>query len=571
MLRTVLQKWIGWLWLLLCSLSVQAQLFQPVTYPRGFFGWPVDDVPGLVANFGELRPNHYHMGLDARTGGHENKRVLAAGDGYIAKIKIESFGFGRAIYINHPNGLTTLYAHCNDFYPALEAYVTEKQYQSKSWAQFIDLPEGLFTVKKGDFIAWSGNTGGSQGPHVHFEIRDTKTDKVLNPLLFDLPIPDAVAPDIYRLAVYDRRKSTYEQTPQLIAVKKANGQYEPKGGLVIVHSDRVSLGISAADRYSGSNNPNGIYQAALYVDDNPLAGFEMDSVSYAETRYLNAHIDFGLKSRGGPYVEHLSLLPGNSGGIYRTMPGEDGVIRLNDELPHTVKIVVKDVNGNASTLAFRIQRQGINEVPAVPASPLFFRPGQINIFESDHLRFYLPENALYDGFWFNYKETRNAAGMWVQQVHMPTVPLHAYYPFWIRSEPGLTDTAKVVMKRSYGSKDDYKKAVYRYGWYKASFREFGNMELIYDTVPPVIAPIGFRDGMNTAKLGRLLFAVSDNCEDIGSFNAYLDGNWLRFSNDKAKNFIYRFDDRCGPGEHELKLVVQDLVGNETTRIYHFTR
>jgi murein DD-endopeptidase MepM/ murein hydrolase activator NlpD len=148
--------------LLLMNLVCYSQLFPAKNYPKGYFSWPVDAKIALAANFGELRPNHYHMGLDCKSDQVENRSVLAAADGYISKVKIEPFGFGRCIYINHPNGLTTLYAHLNDFYPALEQYITNKQYQLKSWDVFLDLPAGMFPVKKGQFIALSGNTGGSQ-------------------------------------------------------------------------------------------------------------------------------------------------------------------------------------------------------------------------------------------------------------------------------------------------------------------------------------------------------------------------------------------------------------------------
>ena len=207
--------------LMLLNVNIgKAQFFINKNYPQNYFTYPVAAIKGLAANFGELRPNHYHMGLDCRTDQTQNKKVLAAADGYIAKIKIESFGFGQAIYINHPNGLTTLYAHLNYFYPALEKYVKEQQYALKSWAVYLDIPANLFPVHKGDTIALSGNRGGSQGPHLHFEIRDTKTDKVLNPFLFNFGIPDDVAPDIYKLAVYDRCVSTYEQTPKIYPLKK---------------------------------------------------------------------------------------------------------------------------------------------------------------------------------------------------------------------------------------------------------------------------------------------------------------------------------------------------------------
>jgi len=333
--------------ILLCSLyfSVQAQFFPPKHYPQNYFSWPVVATKGLAANFGELRPNHYHMGFDCKTDQRQNVQVVAAADGYIAKVKIEPYGFGRVIYINHPNGLTTLYAHLNDFMPGLEKYVKEQQYNLKSWKVFLDIPPGLFPVKKGMFIAFSGNTGGSQGPHTHFEIRDTKTDKVLNPSLFGFPLPDNVPPAILRLAVYDRCISTYEQSPRFYPIKKVNGIYVSP--LIVTNTDKISFGISAIDKYTGSGNPNGIYEAVVYDNERPATGFELDSIGYDETRYLNAHIDYKLRSSGGPFVEHLSRLPGYTNSVYKTTNG-DGIISLEEDSTHKIKITVKDANGNTS-------------------------------------------------------------------------------------------------------------------------------------------------------------------------------------------------------------------------------
>lgn len=198
--------------LLIFYSTINAQFFPTKNYPKDYFIYPVDARISLAANFGELRANHYHMGLDCRTNQIINRPVKAAADGYIARVTIAPFGFGQAIYINHPNGLTTVYGHLHSFTPLLEKYVKEKQYLQESWNIDLKFPPGLFPVKQGQLIARSGSTGGSQGPHCHFEIRDTKTDKVLNPLLFNLPIPDNVPPSIVRLYMYDRCKSTYSQT-----------------------------------------------------------------------------------------------------------------------------------------------------------------------------------------------------------------------------------------------------------------------------------------------------------------------------------------------------------------------
>lgn len=575
----MIKKYVALVFLSLISTLSFAQVFAVKNYPKGYFVWPVEAKKALAANFGELRPNHYHMGLDCKTDQSENRIVMAAADGYIAKVKIEPYGFGRCIYINHPNGLTTLYAHLNDFYPALEKYITEQQYKLQSWKVFLDLPAGLFTVKKGQFIAYSGNTGGSQGPHVHFEIRDTKTEKVLNPALFGFPIPDNIAPDILRLAVYDRCISTYEQSPKFYPLKKANGVYTVPAALMTVNTDKVSFAITAYDRYTGSTNKNGIYQAVLYDNEQPVTGFQLDSISYDETRYLNAHVDYKLRGSGGSWVQHLSRLPGYPQSVYKDFAG-DGIINLEDEAVHPIKIEVKDAEGNTSVLKFAIQRGGVHRPEnvadtAAAYQQMEFHPGFVNVFENNKISFYLPPNALYDSIRFKYKETVTAGGNTIFQVHNGNVPVHGMFPIKIKN----TSTArpdKMVMYRSWGDKTDYAKAIpvsmgNENNWYQAGFRAFGNFQLLTDTVAPTIVPVGIKEGMKAAKLKRIAFVVKDNTEELANFNAYLDGKWLRFSNDKGRTFIYKFDENCSPGAHELKISVEDCVGNKAERTYHFTR
>lgn len=553
-------------------LKAGAQLFPVKNYPQGYFTWPVNAVKGLAANFGELRPNHYHMGLDCKTDQKQNLPVLAAADGYIAKIKIEPFGFGRAIYINHPNGLTTLYAHLNDFFPELEQYVKEQQYKQQSWKIFLEhIPPNLFPVKKGMFIAYSGNTGGSQGPHMHFEIRDTKTDKVLNPSLFDIPIPDNVPPVITRLAMYDRCISTYEQSPRFYPLKKINGIYSAGSAVIHTNTDEVSFAIAAYDTYTGSSNKNGIYEAVIYDNEVPQAGFQIDSISYDETRYLNAHIDYKLRSSGGPFVQHLSKLPGYNNSVYKTFNG-DGIISLEDDSVHHIKVVVKDANGNTSLVQFAVQRQpGTVKIKTAKNSfsSTEFVPGFVNVFENSKISFYLPEQALYDSIRFRYSEVAAANGYPVFQLHNVTVPVQCYFPVKIKAASPFP--GKMVMHRFAGSKNDYVKAEPENGWFKASFREFGNFRLMIDTIPPVITPIGFKDGMNCSKLNRIAFVITDNTEEIEKFTAVLDGNWLRFTNDKGRTFAYVFDEKCPAGEHELKITATDQAGNITEKLYHFTR
>ena len=558
--------------------NANSQDFPAKNYPKGYFQYPVGAKVGLAANFGELRPNHYHMGLDCKTDQRQNVNVYAAADGYVAKVKIEPSGFGRAIYIAHPNGYTTLYAHLNDFFPQLEKYVKEQQYMQESWQVFLDIPKGLIPVTKGQFIAYSGNTGGSQGPHTHFEIRDTETDKVYNPSLFGFPIPDDVPPSILRLAVYDRCKSTYSQSPRIIGLKKTAGGYTTSTPLIVLNTESVSFGISAIDKYTGSANPNGIYQAVLYFDEEPVVGFQLDDISYDETRYLNAHIDHRTRAAGGPFIEHLSRLPGYPEGVYTDFSG-DGVIDIEDDSAHHVRIEVKDANGNTSNLKFDVKRSLAaikKSKEETSLSPLLFKPGFVNIFEREDVQVVLKEEDLYDSINFVYSKKVSPSPLAVSaihSIHTGLIPVQGYYTVRIKPtvEIDATKSDHVIMQRCWGPKTNVVKAKREGEWYTGQFRAFGNVQLLVDESPPVITPVGIRDNADLSRSARIVFVVSDNNDEFKNFRAELDGKWLRFTNDKGRSFIYTFDEMCQPGEHELKVSVEDEAGNVAERVYHFKR
>ncbi len=544
-------------------------------YPKGYFIYPVKSTIGLNANFGELRPNHWHMGLDCKTEKRENIDILAAADGYIAKIKIEPFGFGRAIYINHPNGYQTLYAHLNDFYPALEKWVKEQQYIKKSWRVYLDsIPANLFLVTKGQFIAKSGNAGGSQGPHLHFEIRETKTEKVLNPLLFGFNIPDNVKPQINKVVVYDRCQSVYEQTPRIISVSG------DKANPINIKTEQISFAIAASDAVSNSTNPNGIYEAVIYDNEKPICGFQLDSIGYDETRYLNAHIDYKMKASGGSFVQHLSEMPGYPTGVYKKFNG-DGVINILDGMPHQIKIVVKDPAGNASTVNFSVINKDATNTRCKDSINLItstkFFPNMVNVFDHQDIYFFTQKNALYDSIHFKYGKTGGKyVGIYsdVHQVHYASVPVHNYFTMHLKSKSVVPNEAKnrMIIKRFYGGgKFDVVKAVSEGDWYSADFRGFGNFVLINDFIPPTVTPIGIKEGANLSKASGFSFIIKDENEETKNFKATLDGQWLLFSNDKGITFKHKFDEHTAAGPHQLTIYIEDEAGNSTEKVYNFVR
>lgn len=571
-----MRQWFFVFGMLLSGSFLSAQSVDPSVYPKGYFRNPLGIPMNLSGNFGELRPNHFHMGLDCKTNARENLPVFAAADGYIARIKIEPAGFGRAIYINHPNGFTTVYAHLNDFNPYLESWVKSQQYKQESWAVFLELTPNQFPVKKGEFLAYSGNTGGSQAPHLHFEIRQTATDANLNPLYFGFPLPDNTPPKILRLALYDRTKSTYEQSPRQFPVKATKGgTYSTTPAVIGTQSPKVSLAITSYDTHNGSSNLNGIAEAHLWVDGTEQISFQMNNISYNSTRYLNAHIDYRTKKLGGPFLQHLSELPGYSSSIYNKIQS-DGQIDLSDKKVHDIRILVKDAYGNSSSLQTQLRWEGTASAAlGTELEAPLFHPQMLDGFESANYEFYIGEKCLYDNVHIKSRESaaNPSAVSSLIQIGSAQIPLQETFLVRLHPNRELTpdDKEHTVMQWYEGSKKDVQKVEWQEAWAAARFRDFGNYQLLVDKTAPVIVPGGFTDGANLSKATRIVFSVKDDLDKVRNVKAWLDGQWLRFTNDKGHSFIYKFDEKCGPGNHVLKISAEDEAGNKVEKTFSFSR
>ncbi|HWV66963.1 M23 family metallopeptidase [Chitinophaga sp.] len=556
---------------LLCLLPqlLQAQSIPVKDYPQGYFRNPLNIPIILAGNFGELRPNHFHSGMDIKTQQRENLPVHAAADGYVSRIGVSHTGFGNVLYITHPNGYTTVYAHLNAFFPALQQYVKKQQYQAESWASDLTIPEGMFPVKKGDFVAWSGNTGGSAGPHLHFEIRNTTTEKPLNPLLFGFDIADTKAPDVYRLAIYNREKSIYEQKPLILTLKKVGGEYVTTQPVVKVNAAKAGIGLSAIDRMN-TGNIYGIYEVTLLQNNEPDIDFQLDNIGYDETRYLNAHIDYKIKKGGGPYYQLVFSLPGNKLDIYHDLKG-DGTIHLSDGEVHQVKLLVKDAYGNTSTVKLALQQSGTEDAPKACANTMY--PDSRNIFENNQVEFYLDETALYDQVCFDYLETASVstkAYSNIYHLHNALVPVHDLFDVRLRATRNVPEylQSKIVMVRE-GQGSSTSATTLENGWYKGTFRDFGNFHLEVDTVAPKVTPLGVKPGAILSKAAKISFAMSD-ASGIKNYRAELDGKWLMLSR-RGNVLTYTFDEHCQPGAHVLVLKVTDIAGNEGSYRLSFKR
>jgi hypothetical protein len=557
---------------------ISQNLLFSTSYPQGYFRNPLDIPIQLAANFGELRSNHFHMGLDIRTNHRENLAVHAAAEGYVSRIKIEKSGFGRAIYINHPNGYTTLYAHLNSFYEALQSYLIDKQYSDKKWEQDIEFEPGEFPVRKGQIIAYSGNTGGSAGPHLHFEIRDTKTGNNLNPWFFGFGLSDNMPPSIYRLYYYDRRYSTYQVSPVSIPITGNRGAYTSTQSMVVLSSPVVSFGISAEDKVHISSFKYGISEASLSVDGALQSDFIINDISYDttshDTRYVNGSIDYKVRASGGPYIQHLSQLPGNYSNIFAK--AGSGKMVLTDTLIHNAEIVVKDAAGNSSVLRFKFKWDPSKTEELMFAANSFpMIPGQENQLKLDDIEADFSAKAFYDTVPFVHSSQMSNDPKIVSSVHHLhnyLVPVHD--SFTVRIKPSVTLATevkdRVIMQLISDHKVEAQKGAWKGEWMEAKFRDLGIVRLLIDSIPPLIRLTGWVNGGSLRNRKSISISASDNAGELKSFTALLDGNWLLFSR-KDNTFTHTVDERTSPGRHELTVTVEDIAGNVTEKNFSFIR
>jgi hypothetical protein len=561
--------------LFISSITTFAQVFPQKQYPLGYFRNPMGIPLQLSANFGELRTNHYHMGFDIRTNQRENLPVYAAAEGYISRVKIEKGGFGNAIYITHPNGYTTLYAHLNSFTKELDNYVKECQYEVESWELDKVIPKELFPVTKGQFVALSGNTGASGGPHLHFEIRDTKTENNLNPWLFNFSLPDNIPPILYALYLYDRRYSTYQVNPTRVGIRGAKGAYTSLTNEVIVTTPEFSFGVTAEDKTNTSPFLFGIYEAEFWLDDNLQSAFRINDFSYGESRYINGSIDYKTRLTNGRYIQHLSRLPGNNMSIF-SRGLNDGVVVLDDTLTHSAVIILKDAAGNKTSMRFKLRYDPTKK------SDLFFtansiplQPNKNNEVKLDDVEVFFTDNSFYDVVPFvasSQQPTDTRIISNIHQLHNYTVPVHD--SFLVRIKPVINIEKslreRVIMQLISKNKKVAVKGKWNGEWVEGKLRELGTVQLRVDTNSPVVRPIGFTNGSNLSKARSIGFYADDVEGDLKGFRAELDGKWLRFSR-RSDYFTYVFDEHCPPGIHELKVRIEDVAGNITERTYSFTR
>ncbi len=533
----------------------------------------------LAGNFGELRNNHFHAGIDCKTNGSENYRIYAIADGYVSRIKVSSRGYGKALYITHYNGLTSVYAHLNEFKGAIGAYIEREQYAKEQFELDIQIPAGVLPVSQSQVVALSGNTGSSTAPHLHFEIRDSHTEEALNPLLFGFKIADNRRPIISGAALYQFDQSGKRTKAKTIEiVKNSSGNFSAKRNVISVGTPRVGLGIKAYDKQDAANNLNGAFSVEMLDNGNPVYSFKMDRIAFHESRYINSHCDYTYKKEGKGWMQKCFRDPGNRLTIYEHAIN-DGIIDLSDGLIHKIIFKVRDVSGNTKVLAMNLKYN-----PSVG-----FKPPYEGNYQA-LLRHDTPNNYMDKGLSLSFEEgsfyrdlplqhsTRSSTSEYVysniHKVHNEKIPVHKYFDVAIDGSrvPDRLRNKVLIARKSSTGKVSSIGGEWEGGYLKSTSKYFGEFYITVDTRAPVIQPINISNGKSMAKNSTITFKISDNLSGIKSYNGYIDGKWVLMEYDgKSARLRYRFDERVGRGSHTMKLVVVDGRGNEKVWSGRFTR
>lgn len=554
--------------LLIASTFVQAQqIFSNNKYPITDFRQPLDITPpALAGSFGEIRGNHFHSGIDFRTNQREGYPVYAVADGYISRLRVQNSGFGQALYINHPNGFTTVYGHLQRFAPKIATIVKNLEYEKKSF-EIDEFPDAtLIPVHKGEIIAWSGNRGSSGGPHLHFEIRDTKTEETINPQFFGIVIPDNIPPVIHGLYVYRLNGKTFnESTPkQAIAITGANGTY--KAAAPVSLTGEVGFGIVVTDRHNGLSGTNGVYSIQLEVDGKMVYTSALERFAFEDSKAINSHIDYPTYLNTKRSIQKSFVDPGNPLKIYSGLVN-NGRINFNDGAQHHLRYIITDSKGNASVLPFTVNAGSAPVVtPVVPAG-IIYPYNKVNEFNAEDVKVVFPQGTLYSDLNFTYKKLPRPEGnAWsaVHQIHNRFTPLHIGFDLWIKAD-NLPENlrSKALIVTSNGSSQG---GSFDNGYVKATPKNFGSFYIATDTIAPRIFPVNISEGKSMAGLSKIFFKISDNLSGIKSFNGYIDGKWALMEFDtKTATLWHSFDERTTSGKHTLELVVVDM--KENTRRY----
>ncbi len=532
--------------------------------PTDYFSNPLDITMILSGNFGELRSNHFHSGLDIKTQQKTGFPVYAPADGYVKRIKVSHYGYGKALYIQHPNGYNTVYAHLDKFDGEIQKYVKRNQYNKETFEIELFPEASLLPVKKGDIIGFTGNSGSSGGPHLHFEIRDAAS-RPMNPMLFGIEIPDTKEPLINSVFAYPISEDAHvdqSQNPVKLRLKRQkDGSYVAEN---IKAFGKIGFGVSAYDQQNGASNKNGAYQIKTKFNGEERFTVLFNKFSFDETRYLNRYIDYKYFETNKSRVQKLFRQSNNPLSVI-TQDVDNGYVQVEDGFASVYTIEVKDFKGNSVLITIPIdgKKDEILTPKIVEETSDYIYANQATSITKGKFSIYIPSESLYEDTYLSIEAKGDTLNF-----HEDIIPIHRNISITVdASNYEESDLDKLYIGRiNYRGTPYYNTTSRKGSKLTTGIRTFGKYCLAMDTIPPIIEPKNFKDGQWISKLDELKIKIDDKESGISSYRATINGKYILTEYDYKKDvLIYDFNDNViEETENNLKLIVVDNVGNSTT-------
>lgn len=546
--------------------------FAQLSVPQGYFRSPLDIPLNLSGNFGELRTNHFHAGIDIKTQQQEGLKIYSVADGYISRIKVSPFGYGYALYVTHNNGYTSVYGHLKKYAEKIDVYTKAQQYKIQSFSLDVLLQPYELPVTKGEVIALSGNSGSSGGPHLHFELRETETEKVVNPLLFGFEIKDKVPPSvngIWIVPMSDSATINNNRIPVSYESKNSTGNVVLKNPTPAVVHGNIAFAVHTTDMLDGNANRCGIYRIEFYVDSLQIYGQRMDKLDFTTNRAMNAHTIYERFKKHKSSIHGSYRLPGNPLDIYDNLVN-DGIYNFSDDKIHECKYIITDIMGNKSTVKFKVQ--SVSKPGAKPKNaktPLAtWNWEEDNSIQTDEVKLVMPAYTLYEDLDLFIEKAPRAAGALASRytIASPYEPVHNAYTLGIKADyvpSNLRNKSVIVRYDPDKNKNISEGGTWEDNWLVAKPMYLGYFTVMIDTVKPTVNNLDF--GVSMKGRSQFSFSISDGLSGIDQIKPSIDGQWVLMEYDaKTNRLTYYFDStRLSKGKHEFRLEVIDGVGNST--------
>ena len=502
--------------------------------------------------------------MDIKTQQRTGLKVRAVADGFVSRIKISHFGYGKALYIIHPNGYTTVYGHLQHFNPEIEAYVKKKQYEKESYEIELFPKAGELTFKKGDLVAYSGNSGGSGGPHLHFEIRD-KEERPMNPMLFGIDIKDSVKPIVSALYVYPVGDSSYvnklqiKQKLRLIPIE--SGDYVAEN---IEAFGEIGFAIGTTDRQNLAANKNGVYKIETFINGNKNFEIDFKKFSFDETKHINRLIDYEIYKTNHQRVEKLF---DDNNPLSLIQPSiNNGYLKISDSTYSVYKVKITDFKNNETWVTINIKGNQSDTVEPKKdeTTPYYIYADQTTTLSEGNVAVDIFKNTFYDNQYLDFKVSNDTL-----YLGKDIVPLQKSVKISFDvSKYSDEDKNRLYIAELLGYKNfpSYSYTRREENTLYTLTRTLGTYALTTDNVGPTIEPINFKNGQWLSNYRYLKLKIDDELSGISKYRATVNGKWILMEYDyKTKTLTHDFNDGIiTDTKNNLKVIVTDNVGNSST-------